>query len=50
MALTATELAGLRRVPWPAWWLVGLAFIGIELLAHLVLQWRGQPSFYNGRG
>jgi hypothetical protein len=50
MALTAMELAGFRPVHWPAWWLGGLAFIGIELVAHLVLQLRGQPSFYNGRG
>jgi hypothetical protein len=38
----------------PAWRQVllfgGVAFIGIELLAHLVLQLRGRPSFYNGRG
>ena len=31
-------------------WLGGLAFIGIELVAHLVLQLRGRPSFYNERG
>jgi len=28
----------------------GLAFIGIELVTHLVLQLRGRPSFYDGRG
>jgi hypothetical protein len=49
MGLTAMEF-GLRWAHWPAWWLGGLAFIGIELVAHLVLQLRGQPSFYNGRG
>jgi len=48
--LTAMEFAGFRRVHWPHWWLGGLAFIGIELVAHLVLQLRGRPSFYNGRG
>ena len=32
------------------WWVGGLAFIGIELVAHLALQLRGRPSFYNGRG
>ena len=26
------------------------AFIGIELVVHLVLQLRGRPSFYNGLG
>jgi len=51
MGLTARELAGFRPSHWPAWWwLGGLAFIGIELVAHLVLQLRGRPSFYNGRG
>lgn len=28
----------------------GVAFVAIELTAHLVLQLRGRPSFYNGRG
>ncbi len=28
------------RAHWPAWWLGGIAFIGIELVAHLVLQLR----------
>lgn len=50
MRLTAMALAGFRPAHWPAWWLAGLAFIGIELVAHLVLQLRGRPSFYNGRG
>jgi hypothetical protein len=50
VALTAMALAGFRPARWPAWWLGGLAFIGIELVAHLVLQLRGRPSFYNGRG
>ena len=48
--LTAMALAGFRPAQWPAWWLGGLAFIGLELMVHLVLQLRGQPSFYNGRG
>jgi hypothetical protein len=50
MGLTAMAFAGFRPAHWPAWWLGGLAFIGIELVAHLVLQLRGRPSFYNGRG
>jgi hypothetical protein len=49
-ALTATMLIGLRPSRWPALWLGGLAFIGIELAAHLVLRLRGRPSFYNGLG
>jgi hypothetical protein len=39
--------ASLRR---PAWWIGGIAFIAIELVAHATLQLRGRPSFYNGRG
>ena len=50
MALTAIVLTRWRPVRWPAWWLGGLAFIGVELVAHLALQLRGRPSFYNGRG
>ena len=48
--LTAMALTGFRRAQWPAWWLGGLAFIGLELLVHLALQLRGKSSFYNGRG
>ena len=50
MRWTAIALAGLQPRRWPAWWLGGLAFIGLELAAHLALQWRGRPSFYSGRG
>ena len=49
MHLTAMSLGGFRSDRWPAWWVGGLAFIGIELVTHLVLQLRGLPSFYNGR-
>jgi hypothetical protein len=49
MALTAMALAGFRPARWPAWWLGGLAFIGVEMVARLALQLRGRPSFYNGR-
>ena len=50
MVLTAIALAGFRPTHWPAWWIGGVAFIGIELVAHLVLQLTGRPNFYNGRG
>jgi len=43
-------LIGSRTMHRPAWWVAGLAFIGIELIAHVVLQLRGMPSVYNGRG
>jgi hypothetical protein len=48
--VTAMALPAFRPAHWPDWWLGGLAFIDIELVAHLVLQLRGLPSFYNGRG
>jgi len=50
MRLTATALTGLRRASWATWWIAGAAFVGIELVAQLVLQLRGRPSFFNGRG
>lgn len=50
MRLTAIALAGPQAARWPAWWIGGLAFIGIEFIAHLAIQLRGRPSFYNGRG
>jgi hypothetical protein len=50
MGVTATALTGFSRPRWPAWWLGGLAFIGVELVAHLFLQLRSRSSFYNGRG
>ena len=49
MKLTALAV-GYRPAHWPAWWLGGLAFIPIELAAHLLLVLRGCPNFYNGRG
>jgi hypothetical protein len=50
MRLTAMALAGYRPRHRLAWWIGGLGFIGLELVVHLVLQLRGRPSFYNGRG
>jgi hypothetical protein len=50
MVLTARALGGIRLTHWPAWWLAGVAFIGVELVAHAVLQARGRPSFFSGRG
>jgi hypothetical protein len=52
MYLTAMLLPGSRSMRPQSWWWFGggIAFIGIELLAHLALQLRGRPSFYNGRG
>lgn len=50
VALTAMWLAGLEPVRWPAWWLGGPILVGLELVVHLLLQLRGRPSFYDGRG
>ena len=32
----------------PVWWQAGLAFIGIELIAHAALRSRGRPNFFQG--
>ncbi len=41
----------IRIRAWPAWLFAGgIGFIVVELIAHAVLQSRGRPSFYNGRG
>jgi hypothetical protein len=50
MALTAMFLGGLRQSHLPPWWVGGVAFIGFELVVHLMLQLRGYPNFYDGRG
>jgi len=46
---TRTALTGRGAVSWP-WWTGGLGFVGVELVIHLLLQARGLPSLYNGRG
>jgi hypothetical protein len=48
--LTARALSGFRLTQWPAWWVAGVGFIGVELVAHMALQARARPSFFNGRG
>lgn len=48
-ALTAVALAGMPRIPWSMWWLAGLAFVAIELVAHLLLRLAGRPSLFDGR-
>jgi hypothetical protein len=50
MALTAMLLTNWHPPRWPAWWIGGVAFIGLELVVHLIPQLRGKPNFYNGRG
>jgi hypothetical protein len=46
---TRAILTGQAAVSWP-WWTGGAAFVGLELLVHLLLHTRGEPSFYDGRG
>lgn len=46
---TRAILTGHGAVPWP-WWTGGVAFVGLELLIHLLLNARGKPSLYDGRG
>jgi hypothetical protein len=50
MRFTAIALHAPRSLPASIWWIGGIAFIGLELVAHLVLHARGRPSFYDGRG
>jgi hypothetical protein len=50
MRLTASAFVQWRSPQWLTWWFGGAAFVGIELVVHLLMQLRGQPSFYNGRG
>jgi hypothetical protein len=53
MRLTAGALLELRFPRAATWWfpaLAGLAFVGVELMAHVALQLRGRPSFVDGRG
>lgn len=49
MTLTARLLAGPGSVRWQWWWLGGVAFIGVELVVHLVLRLLGRPNFWDGR-
>ncbi len=46
---TKAVLGSPRAVLLP-WWVGGLAFVGVELVIHLLLRARGAPSFYDGRG
>ena len=46
-AYQTAVFAGLY-VTWLLWWMTGIAFIAVELVAHIPLQLRGRPSFYNG--
>ena len=49
MGLTAKAF-GISRPVWLAWWMAGLAFVAIEIVAQLALHLRGRHSFFNGQG
>ncbi|HEY8312485.1 MAG TPA: hypothetical protein VIG47_18085, partial [Gemmatimonadaceae bacterium] len=42
MVLTAGAFGGIQLTRRPAWWLAGVVFIGVELIAHASLQGRGR--------
>ena len=48
-ALATGRVLDGRGSRWP-WWMGGALFVAAELLIHLVMRARGQPSFYDGRG
>ena len=50
MRLTGSVVIPGRSAQWLPWWLGGVAFIGVELVVHLVMRGRGLPNFYSGRG
>lgn len=50
MRLTASAFVPWRSSQWLTWYLGGAAFVGVELVMHLLIQLRGKPSFYNARG
>jgi hypothetical protein len=49
-AMIATARLLVDDAPTWRWLMGGLAFIGIELVAHTVLALRRRPSFYRGDG
>jgi hypothetical protein len=50
MQLTVAMITGSPLAPRTPWWAGGIALIGIEVVAHLVLRLLGRRSFYDGRG
>lgn len=50
MKWTAVQLGITSHAKSPVWWIAGLSFIGIELLAHLGLLLSGRRNFYSSTG
>jgi hypothetical protein len=49
IVLTARAFGAPGAWRWPAWWMFGIFFIGVELAVHLILLLRGQPGFFRDR-
>ena len=48
---TTMRLVGMRNAfALRRWWLVGIVFVCVELVAHLALAARRRPNFYDGAG
>ena len=43
-----TVLAAYKPAEWPTWWVMGIGFVGLELVVHLLILLRGRPNFYDG--
>ena len=39
-----------RATQLPPWWVFGVAFVAVELVAHIGLSARRRPTFYSGNG
>lgn len=50
IVFTMRLFAFTRAIQPPAWWVAGIAFIAVELVAHGALALRHRPNFYNGEG
>ena len=48
MRMTSAAFTGFGPTRWPALWVGGLVFIGVELTVHLLLLLRGRPNFFSG--
>src|SRR5262249_7159810 len=49
LGVTTALMAG-HPMRWPGVWPAGVRVVAVERGVHLVLQSRGAPNFYDGRG
>jgi hypothetical protein len=47
---TAIAIGGRHPPMGRVWWVGAVAFVGVELVAHVPLQWLRGASVYNGKG